>query len=180
MEIDQDDHEPGGRSEVASTLLQQQNVPHLVIDKPAGFGGHFGGSLPVFDFAFGRCIQGFLDSAKAATCWPPPLSNEDFRSVVNIRQVADAEQKLVASGTSFAGRKFAAYDLDEVFQHFDYVTPVQRELLTVYVRKREAISFRNGLHCVAKACTKLVRWSDSEMLQFDPASGNLKAWWVRR
>jgi hypothetical protein len=42
----------------------------------------------------------------------------------------------------------------------------------------ESYVFRGGLLCAADNCTALIRWSEREILEFDPKTGNLRAWWI--
>jgi hypothetical protein len=38
--------------------------------------------------------------------------------------------------------------------------------------------FRDGFHCIGEICSRLVGWSNRQILEFDPKSGAIKAWWI--
>jgi hypothetical protein len=182
-----DDHDwdpdPGARGKIAEAHFTQANIPHLVIAKPPGFSGHYAAWLPIFDYAYGACIIAFLDrpaaDTPAAPCAPPPLANDDFRSIVALKQVAGADQKRIVSDAPLLGKKFVAYTLYDVDnKHFDYVAPGERVTMLSDGEIRERVAFRDGLQCIGKTCSILVRWSESEILEFEPKSGAVKAWWI--
>ncbi len=51
-----DPYDPGGRAAKSDTLLARHGVPHLVLDRPAGFSGHFSGNTALFARRFGACL----------------------------------------------------------------------------------------------------------------------------
>jgi hypothetical protein len=84
-----------------------------------------------------------------------------------------------ASCDPLVSRKFAAYTLnDEDIKHVDFVPNRERATLESQEEFREPIEFRNGELCASGRCNIPVRWSDNEVLEFDPASGKLKACWI--
>jgi pimeloyl-ACP methyl ester carboxylesterase len=173
------DANPGERGRIAEQRLAAAGVPHLVIAEPPGFEGHYAGWLPFFDFAYGECIEAFLETPSAPACAPPPRRGDDFRAILNLKEVADADKKRIVSTQALAGKKFTVYTLeDEDNKHFDYVSANQRVVLESTSENRETVTFRDGLQCIAGACRVLIAWSDREVLEFDPKSGELRAWWV--
>jgi dienelactone hydrolase len=50
-----DPYDPGGRGPRAEQILSSHNVPHLVIDQPAGFSGHGSGESGLFYRRFSDC-----------------------------------------------------------------------------------------------------------------------------
>ena len=108
----------------------------------------------------------------------PPLSDADFRSILDITQVADADKKRIASAEPLVGKKFDVYIIGEFTRQYDYVSASERTKLIADAFSRERFSFRDGLLCAESKCTSLIRWSDSELLEFDPKSGDLIAWWI--
>jgi hypothetical protein len=171
--------DPGGRGDVAEKALTKHGIVHLLVDRPVGFSGHYSGWLPFFDFAFGQCIATFLAAPKSQTCRSPRRPGDDFRAILDLKEVAEADKKRIVSSTPLAGKKFAAYTLDdEDNKHFDYVSANQRVVMESDAEHHETVTFRDGLQCVGATCRALIQWSDHEVLEFDPKSGELKAWWV--
>jgi pimeloyl-ACP methyl ester carboxylesterase len=167
------------RGAIAEKHFEDSHLARLVIAAPPGFTGHYAGWLPFFDFAFGKCIGAFLDQPNSKPCRLPPIANDDFRSILEMKQVPDAQSRRIASSDPLVGRKFAAYTLnDEDFKHFDFVSARERATLESQKEFREPIEFRNGELCASGRCSILVRWSDNEILEFDPGSGKLKALWI--
>jgi hypothetical protein len=167
--------------------LGQRLVPNLVINHPPGFDGFFGAWMPVFDFAYGQCIENFLERLVSAPCAPPPLSDRDFRSIVSLDRVASSQQKRVTSVSMLLGKKFDIYPVDIAATHpyqdmenrrYEFVGTNEWLQTNHSDEFREAISFRDGLLCVGGTCSVLLTWSDGYLLQFEPQTGNLLAWWV--
>jgi len=175
-----DNLEAGGRAKAAEALLNASKTPHLIIGEPRGFSGHFAGWLPFFDYAFGKCISQFIEDARPDPCQPPPLTNDDYRSILSIQQVPDAENMRIVSAESLLGRKFTAFRLGEQNTNYDYQALAQRTRRESGKAIIEAVTFRDELHCIGRTCSKLVKWSDLEILEFDPVNGGLRAWWVER
>ena len=170
-----------GEGDLAKRAFERNKLVHLLISKPAGFTGHTAHALPIFDYAFGKCIGDFLENASAIECQPPPLVNSDFRSIVSVQQVADAKAKQVSSADALAGRKFFAYKLSDrggENSYYDYTAADRRTNLRAEAESRESVAFRDGLRCVAGTCSRLIQWADGQILEFDPKTGNLRAWWV--
>ena len=175
------DPDPVKRGAIALKHFEDAKVPHLVIAKPPGFTGHFAALLPVFDYAYGKCIASFLDNPRTAACSPPALSNADFRSIIGMDQVAEAESKRITSAEGLVNRKFLAYTLSpKVTHHYEYTSPVQRKHMEGSGLRTEAVVFRKDLHCIGNQCSKLIRWSNDEVLEFDAKSGQLAGWWVEK
>jgi pimeloyl-ACP methyl ester carboxylesterase len=179
MLYSQDEEDPGGRAEIVTKALEQKNVPHVVIDRPAGFTGHFAGWLPLFDYIYGRCISAFLDSQKSETCQRPGLVNDDFRSIISLKQIEDLDKKRITSADALVGKKFIAYTLGSSFLEWHYVNAGQRRGMTVGGQpNQQSFVFRESMHCAQGVCRVLIKWSDREVLEFDPPTGNLTAWWI--
>jgi dienelactone hydrolase len=51
-----DPYDPGGRAAKSAELLEAHHVAHIVLDRPAGFHGHFSGMTALFLRRFGRCL----------------------------------------------------------------------------------------------------------------------------
>jgi dienelactone hydrolase len=51
-----DPFDPGGRGEKSDELLAAHAVPHLVLDRPEGLGGHSAGNSGLFVRRFGACV----------------------------------------------------------------------------------------------------------------------------
>jgi dienelactone hydrolase len=51
-----DPYDPGGRGAKSEELLAQHGVPHLILDRPAGFSGHFSGNTGRYARRFGACL----------------------------------------------------------------------------------------------------------------------------
>jgi pimeloyl-ACP methyl ester carboxylesterase len=171
-----DDYEIGERGQIAEKDLTSNGVPHLVIDKPAGFTGHFAAWLPVFDFEFGGCISAFLDSLRSQGCERRQLNSTDFRSIINISQLAKPDR--ISSPDALVGRQFVVYARGAPSRKVDYISATERSDLSSDGLTNKEYSFRNDLHCVAKDCEVLAKWSDGHLLAFDPQSGDVKGWWV--
>jgi hypothetical protein len=177
-----DPYEPGGRAQLVSAHFERDNVPSLIIDRPAAFFGHFAGWLPVYDYLYGGCIGSFFEQPAGTPCVAPPFSDDDFRSVFNISRVAEADQKRVTSGDTLAGRSFVIYNLklpDKKYHYFyQYKSATERDIMSPVAQSHETVSYRDGQQCVGSVCSVLLSWSDSQFLEFDPKSGSLIAWWI--
>ena len=62
-----DPYDPGGRGAKSEALLAEHNVPHLVLDRPAGFSGHFSGNTALFARRFGACLLAVAGEGKMPT-----------------------------------------------------------------------------------------------------------------
>jgi hypothetical protein len=173
-----DPFEAGERGLMTREILTRKKIPHLVLNKPAGFGGHTSASLPVFDYAFGACIRRLIDDSDDAPCLHPPLRNDDFRSIVSISQIPDANDRLISSSDSLVGGKFVVFALGSPNRFFEYQRST-RTVVTAEKKTQERFVFRNGLHCGSGTCSRLVRWSSSEILEFDSKAEYLRGWWVK-
>lgn len=182
--FDGDRWEPGNRAELIRKHFAAVGVPSLVIDQPQGFSGHFAGWLPIYDYAYGACIEHFLDKPGAETCTPPALSNDDFRSIFRIGQVANADRKRVTFGDTLSGHDFVVFNLGLPNKQFHYLysykSATERDTMSPIAVVHEQVSYQNGQQCVGTVCTTLIAWADREYLEFDSNSGNLLAWWVEK
>jgi hypothetical protein len=172
------DPDPAARGQIAEKHFTQANVPHLVIAKPPGFFGHFAGWLPFFDYAYGRCIAKFLENPNSNACPLSPIANDDFRSILNLRQIVDADKRRITSADTLVGKKIDAYENRRISRQNDYISSSQRTDLQPVSEVRETYSFRDGLLCAEGECSTLIRWSEREILEFEPKTGDLKAWWI--
>ncbi|MDA1089857.1 MAG: hypothetical protein O3A85_06050 [Proteobacteria bacterium] len=180
-----DEFELGKRGKFARNQFNQRKVPNLIFDKPKGFTGHSAGWLPIFDYAFGDCLQRFLDAPTTQPCKPKRLSNKDFRSVVRINQFPADKIKLIAKAVIVAakqivGGKYVVYPLGGNNVHYEYETSEIRIATTSFRVKEQAYTLRNGLHCEKDNCGLLVGWSKNVLLEFHPTTGKLIAWWLKR
>ncbi|HWI27190.1 MAG TPA: alpha/beta hydrolase [Stellaceae bacterium] len=51
-----DPYDPGGRARKSAELLAAHGVPHVVLERPQGFSGHFSGNTALFVRRFGACL----------------------------------------------------------------------------------------------------------------------------
>ena len=136
------------------------------------------GWLPIFDYRYGTCIQAF-QNPKSGTCQVSSINKNDFRSIISIRQIVEADKKSVSSAEGLTGKNFIVYRMVGVIsQYYRYVSPRQRMTTAGSNETSEDFTFKDGLHCVGQTCSRLVRWSDGYLLAFDPKMGTLNAWWV--
>jgi pimeloyl-ACP methyl ester carboxylesterase len=173
-----DDEDPAGRSDVARKVFADNKLANLLIDHPAGFAGHFAGWLPLFDYEFGRCIQSFLDNLKTDVCNLSPLDNDDFRSILSLHKIADADGKRITTADMLVGKKFAAYMLGVPFRDWEFVSTTKRHGTRAPLEFDEDFAFRDGKLCVKDDCYVLVRWSDGYILSYHANSGDLSGWWI--
>jgi hypothetical protein len=172
------DSDPAARGAIAEKHFTHAGVPRLVIVRPPGFTGHMAGYLPFFDYAFSRCIAAFVDNPTTQPCQLAPIANDDFRSILDLKQVVDADERRIASGDELVGRKFGVYALGAEFRRYDFVSATHRQTILPEREIREDFAFLDGQLCARKVCSVLVKWSEREILKFDPATGKLRSWWV--
>jgi dienelactone hydrolase len=78
-----DPYDPGGRARKSAEILEAHGVPHLVLDRPRGFTGHFAGMTARFSRRFGACLlavagtgamptEASCDRAPRLRTTPPP------------------------------------------------------------------------------------------------------------
>lgn len=81
--FDGDEFDPGGRGATVAAALQAQRVPHLLIDRPAGWRGHGVGLTRAFARRFGPCIVAFvtLPSTDGLACEHLPAASLPFEFV---------------------------------------------------------------------------------------------------
>jgi pimeloyl-ACP methyl ester carboxylesterase len=69
VQFAEDTFDVGGRMEVARSVFAKSGVQALIIDHPAGFEGHYAGSVPAFPLKFGTCIDAFVQTgSRQAPC----------------------------------------------------------------------------------------------------------------
>lgn len=107
-------------------------------------------------------------------------SNDDFRSILHISQIAQAYQKRIVSAEPLIGKKYALYPRGQPVLAVEHITDKERVNLQFDEDFREPFAFFSGLLCTAKSCSQLIRFSEREILEFDPRTGNLTAWWIER
>jgi pimeloyl-ACP methyl ester carboxylesterase len=170
---------PAVRGILAETHFAETHVANLIIAPPPGFFGHYADWLPFFDYAYGKCITAFLDKPATEPCRLPAIANTDFRSILSLKQIPDAQSRSITSAAPLVGRKFAAYVLrDEDFKRYDFVSARERVTLQSQRKFNEPIEFRDGQICASQKCRTLIKWSETELLEFESDSGELKAWWI--
>lgn len=175
------DPDPGQRGAISEKYFAAANVPSIHIVKPPGFFGHFAAWLPIFDYAYGDCIRDFIEHPKTVQCVTPQLTNDDFRSIVEIAQVGDGASRNLRSVEQLSGRAYVAYTLTkQVLRRYKYVSPTERLHTTKGDPKTERVSFRNELHCAGDQCTRLATWAPGYLLEFDGKSGKLIGWWIEQ
>lgn len=172
------DPDAAARGRIANGHFASARIPHLLIVNPPGFVGHYAAFLPVFDFAYGRCIAAFLERPATLPCPTPALANDDFRSILALNQLAGADTKRISAVAPLVGKRFVTYSLGPDNRRFDYVATDRRTVMETTRQSSETIAFRNGMQCAGEACSVLERWSERELLEFDPTSGRLAAWWI--
>ncbi len=170
-----DPEEIPGRATALSAALTKSQTPHYAIENPKGFKGHYAGWLPVFSYAYENCVNQLIERIKPDNCRANTLSNSDFRSIVDITQVQAHPR--ITSANALTNRKFATYRLRDVDNAFFRYSENTRESTMTTTQTTEVFRFNDGMHCVGSECSLLVKWSENELLEFDPKSGALKAWW---
>jgi pimeloyl-ACP methyl ester carboxylesterase len=170
---------PAVRGILAETHFAETHKANLIIAAPPGFFGHYADWLPFFDYAYGECIAAFLDKPTTEPCRLPAIANTDFRSILSLKQIPNAESRRIASSAPLVGRKFAAYVLnDEDFKRYDFISARERVTLQSQRKFREPIEFHDGQICASQQCRTLIQWSETELLEFESETGKLKAWWI--
>lgn len=173
------DPDPAARGRIAEKHFAAANIAHLVVANAPGFSGHYAGWLPFFDFAYGKCIATFLQKLASAPCLMPLLSNNDFRSILWLRQVANAETKRLTAADKLVGKKYAVYTLGDVDnKRIEYLSPTKRMVMESSSQDTETVAFKDGLECAKNACSVLIMWSERNVLEFDAKTGALRAWWI--
>ena len=60
-----DEFDPGGRAPRSSEILEDRDLPHLIIDRPAGLATHWAAGTDRFAADFGDCIMAFASDDTA-------------------------------------------------------------------------------------------------------------------
>jgi len=186
-----DEYEPADRGVGAAAILTKHGVPNLIIDHPPGFSGHGSAWFPAFDYLYGGCIADFLEAPKTRRCpgLRVPLFPTQFRSVVMEAQLAGRITK-TPTLADLTGRQFAVYPTGDLHK----VVSAEKTEVQGYGIGNSIVTsaFRNGLYCVRgrvkynqpesteEVCSKLVEWSDHELLALDPQTGKVHQWWVEQ
>jgi hypothetical protein len=184
-----DEYEPADRGAAATATLTTHGVPNLIIDHPPGFSGHGSAWFPAFDYEYGACIADFLEAPQTSQCpqRPIPLRDDDWRAILVRAQLACRQTKTAAL-PDLSGKQFAVYpdgDLRKV------VSADKTEVKGYGIGESLLTSaFRGDLYCVRarvkynqpettdEVCSRLVEWSDHELLAVDPQTGNVLQWWI--
>ena len=172
----------------AEHSFTQRNLPHIVIVDAPGFYGHFAAWTPFFDFVYGKCLESFLEAPATRQCPLPPISNADFRSILNLQQIADPDAKRVTAMATLTGHSFFIYTVDDgesrgghdtEVSHYDFQSPTLL-LNTVHNEAYSVpVSFEDGRFCLGDDCRVLLQWSDRQLLEFNAQTGKIAAWWVK-
>ncbi len=173
-----DDEEIPGRAAVFRDVFSRAGIPHFAIENPPGFSGHFAGWLPIFSYAYDRCISLVIENVMPQeNCRNSQLSTTDFRSIFSLAQVQNIER--LRSDHLLAKKQFVSYrlrDADNVF--YDYNFAPKRSFIRTSRRGTEETNFKDSRFCTARECTTLAKWSESELLEFDLGTGAIRAWWI--
>ena len=178
-----------GIGDYARQQFEKNKVLNFVLDKPPGFTGQYAEYLPVYDYIYGNCISEFLLLGDTETCFPMPLIDDEYRSIVYLKQVSDVDKKRVTSAEVLRGRQFNVYPLGDLLSNYIFAPGKQTLRDTaereVYQGKplkpaQQEYSFRDGQFCIEKDCGILLAWTPGQFLFFDIESGKLKASWVER
>lgn len=86
-----DEFDPGGRAPRAEAILDDRDLPHAIIDRPAGLESHWAAGTDQFAAGYGECITAFAADDKA-------------RGSLNCATLQRDEQ-VVAQATRRAGRQ---------------------------------------------------------------------------
>jgi tetratricopeptide (TPR) repeat protein len=186
-----DEYEPADRGAGAAATLASHHVPNLIIDHPPGFSGHGSAWFPPFDYEYGACIANFLEAPRSGYCPRQQISipGQDFRSILVEAQLASRNAR-TAKLADVSGKQFAVYP-DGVLSKI--VSSDKTEVKGYGIGNSTlASSFRGDLYCVRgrvkynqpentdEVCSRLVQWSDHELLAIDPQDGTVLQWWVER
>jgi tetratricopeptide (TPR) repeat protein len=184
-----DDYEPADRGRGAAAILTSHRVANLMIDHPPGFSGHGSAWFPPFDYEYGGCIANFLENPRTGYCSQRPITvpGTDFRSIMLETQLT-GRQKKTATLADISGKQFAVYPTGVLSK---VVSPEKTEVKGYGIGNSVlSSSFRGDLYCVRgrvkynqpettnEVCSRLVEWSDRELLAIDPQTGIVREWWV--
>jgi hypothetical protein len=169
---------PQSQSLYAREHFEKAGLPYLLLDRPPGFVGHYSSYLPVFDYAYGACISEFLNNPGNVSCEPPLLSDKDFRTSLDFQKAMSAGQPIDAADLS-ADVSYLAYGLGHKSRYLHFQTGGRLSLVAADHTSVESVRLENGLMCVEKECTRLVRWDRDHVLEFDKTTDTLKYWWIR-
>lgn len=185
-----DEYEPADRGRGAAQILSSHRVPNLIVDHPPGFSGHGSAWFPPFDYEYGDCIANFLERPRTSLCAQQRIAvpGTDFRAILIESQL---QGRLARSATlaDVAGKEFAVYPKGVLNTVMDAASTEVK----AYGIGNTTLpsSFRSGLYCVRgrvkynqpentnEVCSRLVQWSNRELLAIDPQDGTVSQWWVR-
>jgi hypothetical protein len=141
-----------------------------------------------------RCSRSFAKPPQIGDFFAPRRAiatqgRGDFRAILTAGQLGDWKSK-VATMPELIGRQFAVYPDGQVRK----ITSASETQVKGYGMGESVYtsSFRGDAYCVRarvkynqpqdtnEVCTKLVKWSDHELVALDEHSGNVVQWWIER
>ena len=165
---------------IAARHFRANEVPHVIIGDPQIFEGHHSYWLPSFDYIFGVCIQSFVNLPLTQACTIPLFSENDFRAIGNIKQIADVKARIVTSAKSLIGKQFVVYPQGKPVIYLNHLSATRRTKIQFDEKSDETYAFRKGQICVNGNCSRMIRWDKQKFLEFDARTGALKAQWIER
>jgi tetratricopeptide (TPR) repeat protein/pimeloyl-ACP methyl ester carboxylesterase len=184
-----DEYEPADRGAGAAAILTRHGVPNLIVDHPPGFSGHGSAWFPAFDYQYAACIADFLETPRTGQCPRRRIAMDagDFRAILVAAQLEHRQTK-TATLADLKGRQFAVYP-DGVLRRIISANHTEvrgygiGDSLLSSAFHGDAFCIRarvkyNQPETTDEVCTRLVEWSDRELLALDPQSGNVVQWWV--
>jgi hypothetical protein len=175
-----DTFDPGGRDAIAAEQFKRNKLINLLISKPPGFKGHLAGILPVFDFMYGTCIEGFIAAPRTTVCEPRGLDADDFRAVVGLDQIDETKAEAPRDGSAFSGRSFVVYDLNGRIREVVFTSSKTVRIRTSREKSRQSWTFKDGALCLGKVCDAIRRWDQRRYLAFDAKSKSISSWWIEK
>jgi hypothetical protein len=178
-----DEYEAPRRAELVSSVVAKNKMIYLV-DRPAGFAGHFSAWTPIFDLIYGDCIAKLVQRAVLEACTRSVDANADWRSILGYDQIPTVMRKPVDAST-LLGKQFVRYGLGH---QNTFVTLQSNETVNVMspmtrqrVALKTAATGRDGTStfCLGSDCGRLVKWNDDVLLEFDVKGDALRYWWLR-
>lgn len=106
-----DDFDPGGRGDIARTLLAKQGSGNLVIDQPAGLTGHGAATSGLFVRRFGGCLVRFAegDTAVSAEDCEDRWGDRPSADLLSVSMAASGSGRETADIRPYLGRWFGTY-----------------------------------------------------------------------
>ena len=175
-----DTFDPGGRDAIAADQFQRNKVMNLLISKPPAFKGHQAGILPVFDFMYGTCIEGFIAAPKTTACEPRDLDADDFRSVVGLDQIDETKVGAPPDASMLSGRSFVVYNLNGRIREVVFASSKTVRIRTSREKSQLGWTLKDGALCLGTACDTIRRWDERRYLAFDAKSKTVSSWWIEK